>query len=181
MKEINFKSYYYALLIFYAFMMIVGCYFAVYFIKESLNSKNTRDILVGIIMPIFFFLTAKASFFDVMFFLRFYGVKIKLLDDKMILSTNKRYCEIPAVGTYVIYCMFGWLIVWHEENSRKMILLRKSCFLGKDLHELRRYFQQNTNYIPRGEEKKKLLKSFNVNVLNPLKYIKWPENTGVCF
>jgi hypothetical protein len=176
MKEMRFgKIYCSVFLIFECGLLILCCFLTVHYLHSLTIAKDTRTILLGFFMPIFFLLLAKSVFADIVFFVRFYDLRIKLLDDKLILNRDNRECQIPAnKDVNVIYCMFGWLIIWTSGDKSNMILLRKNFFLGRTCQELRQYFELNMNYISLKEEKKKILKAFHVNVFNPVKYIKWP-------
>lgn len=176
MKEIRFsKIYCNTYLLFHGCAFVLEIFLAVYFLYRVTIAKNIPAILFGFFMTTIFLLTAKAVFTDIVFFVRFYGLGVSLLDDKLILSMDNRECQIPiGKDVNVMYCMVGWLIIWPSGDKNKMILLRKGFFLEKSRRELRQYFEINMNYISAKEEKKKTLKSFHVNVFNPLKYIKWP-------
>ena len=177
MEEIRFgKIYCNAFLIFHGCIFILSCFLVVYYLHSLTTAKDIRAILLGFSMPIFFLLIAKWGFTNIVFFVRFYCLRVKPLDDEFILSMNNRECRIPVSrGVNVINCMMGWLIIWPSGDKSNIILLRKDFFLGKTYQELRQYFELNMNYISAKKEKKATLKSFHINVFNPLKYIKWPS------
>jgi hypothetical protein len=168
-----------AVLIFDVFILVSCCVFAVYFINSLRTDHDTQAMLLGFIMPVFFLLTAKATFFDIVFYVRFYGLRMNFLDYELVLSVKNREYRIPAgKDTKVIYCMFGYLITWPSGNKTDMILLRKQFFLSTRLRELREYFHRKMKYVSDPIEKKELLKSLHVNVFNPLKYMKFPTGAN---
>jgi hypothetical protein len=174
MKEINYSRFYCnAYLIFYACLVILFAFLTAYFVYSLTIAKNAPAILLGVFMPPIFLLAAKSGFTDVVCFVRFYGLRIKPLDDALILTMDNRECRIPTgKDVDVIYCMTGWLIIWPYGDAQDMILLRKA-FLGKSCRELRQYFEQKMNYVS-GQGKKRILKSMKIATYNPLKYLRWP-------
>jgi len=183
MKEIGFnKTYYNIYLLLYSCVFVLECFLVVYFayfaIRAIVNIYSIKNVLImlsGFFMSIMFLLTAKSIFTDITAFLRFYGLKIRMLNNKLILYTDIKKCEIPlSKDVDVIFCMMGWLIIWRSENGHVVILIRKSL-LGRYCPELLSYFQSNTNYVSSKEGKKKLLKLLQINTFNPLRYIKWPS------
>jgi hypothetical protein len=177
MKEIRFNIIsHHLILIFEICMLALGYFLIVYFIHSLTTAKDSRTIMLGSIMPVFCLLIVKSAFIDVMFYVRFYGLRIKPLDDKMILIIHDKECLIPtSKDVSIINCMRGWLIIWPSGTKRKMILIRKDYFGTTRRQELDKYFELNMNYIASKKEKKRLLKSLHINVFNPLKYIKWPD------
>lgn len=176
MKEINLsKTYCTVMLLCYGCIFLIDCFLVVYFIYEAIVIKNAQAVGIRLFIVIIFLLAAKSFFTDIVCFVRFYGLRINPLDDKLILSMGDRECHIPiGKDTNVMYCMFGWLITWQSEKGNNTLLLRNHLFSVPHWMELRSYFQTNANYISSKEDKKKLLKLLCINVHNPFKYMKWP-------
>jgi hypothetical protein len=175
MKEISFsKTYCIVNLLGLGCVFLINCFLVVYSVYVAIVAKNAKTVGLGF-MAIVFLLAARSFFTDIVCFVRFFGLRINPLDDRLILSMGDKECHIPiGKDTNVMYCMFGWLITWKSGNSNNVLLLRKLLFSQAHWRELRSYFQSNANYIASKEDKKKLLKLLRINVHNPFKYIKWP-------
>jgi hypothetical protein len=175
MKEISLsKTYCIMNLLFgggiFLFMFCIGAY-SPYVI---ITAKDTQTAWSAIFIGIICLWVAYGIFTELVSFVRFYCLRVNLLDDKLILSTGGRECQIPiGKGTDVMWCMNGLLIIWRSENGDNMLLLKRSLLLHHWM-ELRSYFQSNANFISSKEDKKKILKLLRINVHNPFKYIKWP-------
>jgi len=154
----------------FLFMFSVG----VYSVYGSITAKDTQTAWSAIFIAIICLWVAYGIFTELVSFVRFYCLRVNLLDDKLILSTGDRECQIPiGKDTDVMWCMNGLLIIWRSENGNNMLLLKRSLLLYHWIG-LRSYFQSNANFISSKEDKKKLLKLLHINLRNPFKYIKWP-------
>lgn len=175
MREISFGRWYTAFnLVFFMCIAILVLFLAVYFAYWLTMVNGVLYILLGLSLIGIFLWTAKSAFTDFLSFVRFNGLRIRPLDDALILNIDSKEYRIPiGEDVDVIYCMMGWLIIWPSEDTYDMILLRKELF-PKSFQVLGEYFKAKMNYVSAKDEKKKLLESRKINVLKPWKYIRWP-------
>lgn len=158
--------------------VILTIYFSfLLFLSPKGVSYETISILFIIAVPI---IVAKWSFTEFVSTLRFYGSNIKIVSDSLIIYTDRKCCEIPLnKNVNVMFCMLGWLITWHSEKNRNVLLIRNSLW-GLRYLKLEPFFKQKTNFLISSKNKKEILKYFRINRFRPLKYIKWPTETKSC-
>jgi hypothetical protein len=112
------------------------------------NKRILKDVLSAPIAAVISSFFAKYLFETVVSFLRFYNLKIKVFNAKLVLQTEKKKYEIPMTKrTNIMYYMHGWLISWPSEKGEGIILLTEDL-LGNHFLDFCIYFQERTNYIP---------------------------------
>lgn len=151
------------------------------FTKETflneLPASETFMGCIGILVGYCLIITACALCFkfgieDLFFILKWREIKVEDSKSEFVIYYNNKEIKIPTGSqTYVLFCMFGWLIIYPvDDSSYKMILLRNFWFTQR-ISTLYPYFENNFDLIQDKDIKKEMLKRFHVNSLIPLKYL----------
>jgi hypothetical protein len=155
--------------------IILAGYFALSVISSfKIESHKNIAVLGEILIVVISLMVGKWLFTELVSAIRFYGSNLQITDDKLILYTDNKRCEIPLnTDVSVTFCMFGWLIMWHSENKNEVILIRNSL-LGVRYLKLAPTFKSKTNYLSSPLKRREILKLFHINRFRPLMYAKWP-------
>jgi len=130
----------------------VAVYCLYFVIKNIANHTIDRKILVAIFYLVLSPLFAKALLDTIIILLRFKNFRVKLLEDKLIVQTDTKKCEIPmAEDTNIVHFLGGWLISWPSEKGIQAFLIPEELLGGEQFRELIFYFREKTNYIPSGD------------------------------
>jgi len=176
MKEFNLNTRFCKIaLCVYCIGLLLSIFQIIYFLPRR---WNVWDILFDFFILLISVMVLKYVFPEIIFILRFYGVKLKQSSSALIFYTNTEEYKIEMTKeVYSMWCMMGYLIIWPSEKGRNIILLRESLIKVGNFSEFESYLKSTTNYLSLAKEKKEILKLFNINILNPLKYIKLPRTT----
>lgn len=171
----------------YAILTVLSAILAGNFVVSSFSTFRMEGfnsflaLLSDLLIIIICIMVAKWSFTELVSVIRFFGLNLRITDEKLVLYTSNKKCEILLTKDLnVTFSMFGWLLVWRSGNESTAVLIRNSLY-GTRYLKLASYFDLKTNLISSSVEKRRMLKRFHINIFNPLKYIKWPagnENRG---
>jgi len=173
MKEFNLdKRFCKIVLCVYCTGLLLNIYLIIYFLPKR---WKIWDILFEFFILLISIVVVKYILPEIVFILRFYGIKLKVSDNALIFCTGTEEYKIELTkDAYSMWCMMGYLIIWPSKKDPHTILLRESLIKVGNFSEFESYLKSTTNYLSSTKEKKEILKLFSINVLNPLRYIKLP-------